>query len=105
MRLTEITKGEFVDKLKDSPKEGIRKKFFPFKASINELGWNAELRDRTNDSVIINAYRFEKQYGVAQIRYKAYSYFIDNEDLLMKYGVSEIDKQETPDQFMLVLGW
>lgn len=105
MKLTEITKYEFKDKLKSPVKAAIRKKFFAFKKSVNVLGWNAELRDRTDDSVSISAYRYEGRYPVAQVRYKAYMYFIDNEDLLAEFGVEVIEQQESPEQFVLVLGW
>ena len=105
MKITEITKYEFKDKLKSPVKYAIRKKFFAFKDSVNEIGWDAEIRDRTNDSVIINTYRVEREHRVHEVKYKAYMYFIDNQDLLNEFGVSEIDKQETPDQFQLILGW
>jgi len=104
MRLNEITKKEFLDKLKNPALAHVKGKFFAFKKSVAERGWNAELITRTDDSVIVRSYRFEGQTRVNEIKFRAYMYFVDSE-VDNKYGIDVIDTIQQPDHYQMILGW
>lgn len=107
MKLSEITKDEFVDKLKDPALFAFKKHFSEYEAELKDIGWNVELKQHTDDSYIVLAHRQEANpfaSSVEEARDLAYVHFIES-DMDEGYGIRVISQNQTPDVYQVVLGW
>ena len=75
MRLDEITKGEFLDRLKDPALSKINFLFSRLKAALNEMGYNAELYDNEDGTKRIHTYRYEGNTTASHADRKTSYYF------------------------------
>jgi len=75
MRIDEITKREFLDRLKDPAIGKINSLFFKLKSALNQIGYNAEMYDNEDGTKTIHTYRYEGNTTVSTVDRKTKFFF------------------------------